>query len=159
MFMENGNVFHRFKSSVQGMFVFMTNGRGWHLPFLLRTAQSSIFNLRTYLLTACVLRKTMFGPCRLCTIQQKAFSLFYNYYKTDKKIIHGKHSRTLISPYISLADPGGGAHPARAPPNGRGPKIFYAQNANFSQIFLRSLRSRLILSILVIEIWPKHATI
>jgi len=24
----------------------------------------------------------------------------------------------------ALADPGGGAHPARAPPNGRGPMIF-----------------------------------
>jgi len=31
-----------------------------------------------------------------------------------------------------LADPGGGAHPARAPPNGRGPMIFYSPNANFS---------------------------
>ena len=35
----------------------------------------------------------------------------------------------------------GGA--ARAPPNGREPMIFfYAQNAIFSQFFLRSLRSR-----------------
>jgi len=25
---------------------------------------------------------------------------------------------------LSLADPGGGAHPARAPPNDRGPMIF-----------------------------------
>ena len=25
---------------------------------------------------------------------------------------------------LTLADPGGGAHPARPPPNGRGPKIF-----------------------------------
>ena len=25
---------------------------------------------------------------------------------------------------LALADPGGGAHPARAPPNGRGPMIF-----------------------------------
>ena len=48
--------------------------------------------------------------------------------------------------YNSLADPVG-AHPARAPPpNGRGPMIFYAQNANFSQFFRRSLRSRFILS-------------
>ena len=31
---------------------------------------------------------------------------------------------------------GGGAHPARAPPNGRGPMIFYVQNANFSKFFL-----------------------
>ena len=31
-----------------------------------------------------------------------------------------------------LADPGG------APPNGRGPMIFYGQNANFSHFFLRS---------------------
>jgi len=28
---------------------------------------------------------------------------------------------------FTLADPGGGAHPARAPPNGRGPMIFYAK--------------------------------
>jgi len=46
-----------------------------------------------------------------------------------------------------LADPGG-AHGA-PPPNGRGPMFFYAQNANFC--------SRLILSIMLIEIWQKHA--
>ena len=34
---------------------------------------------------------------------------------------------------ISLADPGGGAPGAPPPPNGRGPMIFYVQNANFSQ--------------------------
>jgi len=34
----------------------------------------------------------------------------------------------------TLADPGG-AHPARAPPNGRGPMIFYAQNAIFLSFF------------------------
>jgi len=51
----------------------------------------------------------------------------------------------------SLADPGG-AHPARAPPNGREPMIFYAPNANFSHFFRRSLRSRFILSIFLIEI-------
>ena len=45
----------------------------------------------------------------------------------------------------------GGAHPA-PPPNVRGPMFFYSQNANFSQYFLRSL---LILSIILIEIWPK----
>ena len=40
----------------------------------------------------------------------------------------------------ALADPGG-AHPARAPPNGRGPMIFYAPNAIFSHFFLaRSAR-------------------
>ena len=50
-----------------------------------------------------------------------------------------------------LADPGG-APGARPPPNGRGPMIFYAQNAIFSHFFLRS---RLILSIILIEIWPK----
>jgi len=37
----------------------------------------------------------------------------------------------IMSPF-PLADPGGGAHPARAPPNGRGPMILYAQNAIFS---------------------------
>ena len=41
----------------------------------------------------------------------------------------------LTSSGKSLADPGGGAHPARAPPNGRGPMIFDAQNAKFSQFF------------------------
>ena len=39
-----------------------------------------------------------------------------------------------LEPY-ALADPGGGAHPARAPPNGRGPMIFNAQNAIFSHSF------------------------
>jgi len=35
-----------------------------------------------------------------------------------------------------LADPGwGGGHTARAPLNGRGPMIFYAQNAIFPQYF------------------------
>ena len=34
----------------------------------------------------------------------------------------------------SLADPGG-AYLARAPPNGRGPMIFYAQNTKFSPFF------------------------
>ena len=34
----------------------------------------------------------------------------------------------------SLADPGGGAHPARAPPNGRR-IFFYAQNAIFLIFF------------------------
>ena len=42
------------------------------------------------------------------------------------------------------------------PPNGRGLMILYAQNAIFSLFFRRSLRSRLILSIILIEIWPKH---
>jgi len=52
----------------------------------------------------------------------------------------------------TLADPG---WRTRRPPNGRGPMIFYAQYANFSQFFLRSLRSRIILSILLIVIWSK----
>ena len=34
-----------------------------------------------------------------------------------------------------LADPGGGAHPARAPPNGRGPMIFCAKKRYFFSIF------------------------
>jgi len=54
---------------------------------------------------------------------------------------------------VSLADPGGGAHPARAPPpNGRGPMIFYAQNPKFYQFFRRSLRSRLNLCLILIDI-------
>ena len=36
-----------------------------------------------------------------------------------------------------------------APPNGRGPMIFYAQNAILSQYFHRSLRSRFILNIIL----------
>jgi len=34
---------------------------------------------------------------------------------------------------LTLADPGGA--PGARPPNGRGPMIFYAQNAEFSQFF------------------------
>ena len=53
---------------------------------------------------------------------------------------------------------GGGAHPARAPPNDRGPMIFFMpKTLFFSQVFRRSLRSRLSLSLILIEIWPKHA--
>jgi len=51
--------------------------------------------------------------------------------------------KTSVSP---LADPGG-AHPAHAPPNGRGLMIFYAKNRYFSHFFLRS---RLILSIILL---------
>jgi len=54
--------------------------------------------------------------------------------------------------YITSGSRGGGRTP-----NGRGPMIFYVQNANFSQFVLRSLRSSFILSIILIEIWPKHA--
>jgi len=58
----------------------------------------------------------------------------------------------LMTMMMTLADPGGGAPGARPPPNGRGPMIFYAQNANFSHFFRRSLRSRFILSLILIEI-------
>ena len=54
----------------------------------------------------------------------------------------------------TLADPGGGAHPARAPPNGRGPMIFLCPKRYFFSFFPRS---RFILSVILIEIWPKHA--
>jgi len=47
-------------------------------------------------------------------------------------------SKPLYQTPYALADPEGGAPGAR-PPNGRGTMIFYAQNANFSQFFLRSL--------------------
>jgi len=53
--------------------------------------------------------------------------------------------------HVPLADPGRGE--PGAPPNGRGPMIFYDRNANFSQFRLRSL---LILNIISIEIWQKH---
>jgi len=45
---------------------------------------------------------------------------------------HGTITDILI--FESLADPGGGT-PGAPPPNGRGPTIFYAQNANFLNIF------------------------
>jgi len=61
--------------------------------------------------------------------------------------------------FHALADPGGGAHPARAPPNGRGPMIFYAQNAEFSQFFSSLATLAIYLSIILIEIWTKHAKI
>jgi len=61
---------------------------------------------------------------------------------TDKSIIYliwktidlttSKVICSIVSNYLAQADPGGGAHLARAPPNGRGPMIFYALNANFS---------------------------
>jgi len=38
--------------------------------------------------------------------------------------------------YILTTSGSRGAHPARATPNGRGPMIVYAQNANFSHFFL-----------------------
>ena len=60
--------------------------------------------------------------------------------KSDKAIVRKSSDTTY-----ALADPGGG---------GADPWFFYAQNANFSQFFFRS---RLILSIILIEIWPKHA--
>jgi len=47
--------------------------------------------------------------------------------------------------FISLADPGADLWLVLCP------------KRYFSQIFIRSPRSRLILSILLIEIWPKHA--
>ena len=67
--------------------------------------------------------------------------------------------RGYVSKLFTSGSRGGGRTRRAPPPNGRGPKIFYAQNANFSQFFLRSLRSRLILSIILIEIWQKHAKI
>ena len=48
----------------------------------------------------------------------------------------------------------GGAHPARAPLTAADLWFFYAQNAKFSQFFLRS---RLILGLILLEIWQKNA--
>ena len=62
-------------------------------------------------------------------------------------------SKTLVA----LADPGGVAPGARPPLTAADLWFFYAQNANFSQFFRRSLPSRLIFSLILIEIWPKHA--
>ena len=56
----------------------------------------------------------------------------------------------------SLADPGG-AHPARAPLNGRGPMIFLCPKRQFFSFFPRSLRSQFTLSLILIDIWPNHA--
>ena len=52
-----------------------------------------------------------------------------------------------------LTDPGG-ERTRRAPPNG----FIMPNSASFSQKFLQSLRSQLILSIILIEIWPKTRT-
>jgi len=51
----------------------------------------------------------------------------------------------------TLADPGG-----RTPLTAADLWFVYAQNANFSYVFLRSLRSRFILSIIIIDVWSKH---
>jgi len=51
----------------------------------------------------------------------------------------------------TIADPEGGGAPA--PPNGRGPMIFYAQNAKFSQFFFARYARDYFLSIILIEIW------
>ena len=56
---------------------------------------------------------------------------------------------------FALADPGGGAPGARPPLTAADLCFFMPQNANFSQNFLRSLRLRFILCIMLIEIWPK----
>ena len=79
-------------------------------------------------------------------------SLSWKYSYTEFKL-WGRHEL-----FKSLADPGG-AHPARAPPNGRGPMIFLCPKRYFFSIFFRSLRSRYILSLILIEIGPKHAVI
>jgi len=75
------------------------------------------------------------------------------YFGTIRRPKHSQHQQPGSE--TSLADPGGGAQPEPSlPPNGR--MIFYAQNANFSQIYLRSIRSRLILGIILIKTWPIH---
>jgi len=57
----------------------------------------------------------------------------------------------------ALVDPGGGgARPARAPPNGRGPMIFFCPKRYFFSIFPRSLRLRIVLSLILIEMWSKR---
>jgi len=85
---------------------------------------------------------------------------------TNNVIIDIKHVLTFefylnLCSYIMYSTSGsrGGAPGAPPPPNGRVPMIFYAQNAKFSQIFFRSLRSRSIISIILIEIGPKQAKI
>ena len=67
-------------------------------------------------------------------------------------------STAKIMQHISSLADLGGAHPALAPPpiTAADLRFVYAQNANFSQFFLCS---RLILSIILIEIWPNHTKI
>ena len=94
--------------------------------------------------------------CTLCKINM----FYFNRPLFTPDLIDNEFQRLICARYknwlISLADPGGGrTRRAPPPPNGRGPMIYYAQNANFSQFFLRSPRLRIILSILLIEIWPK----
>ena len=62
---------------------------------------------------------------------------------------------------LSLADPGGGAHPVRAPPpsnpNGRGPMILMPKTLLFLIFFVARFARDSFLCIILIEIWPKHA--
>jgi len=93
---------------------------------------------------------------RKTVVKQYKIVFVYKYtYNTNQHRHVQLETETIAVEHLSTpADPGGRTRRAR-PPNGRGPMIFYAQNANFSQFFRRSLRSRLILSIIIIEIWPK----
>ena len=75
-------------------------------------------------------------------------------FNADYSLYHDSLSTHI---YNSLADPGG-APGARPPPNGRGPMIFYAPNANVSQFFSSLASLAITLSIILIEIWSKHAT-
>ena len=54
---------------------------------------------------------------------------------------------------VALGDPGGGFAPGARPPNSRGPMIFFMpETLNCLNIFY-------ILSLILIEIWSKHAKI
>ena len=61
---------------------------------------------------------------------------------TQLRLLKTVNTKSIL---LSLAGPGGGVGaPGAPPPNGRGPMIFYAQNAFFSQLFSSLF-------------WPKHA--
>jgi len=87
--------------------------------------------------------------CNVLSIRSHTLNIFEHVqnnilasaYNNVHRRMSAYEERTRRMPSVPLtyvcaqADPGG-AHPARAPPpNSRGPMIFYAQNAIFSQFF------------------------
>ena len=89
--------------------------------------------------------------------------LFYTYYINNYNSCHRNSIRFQIKVKINMdrrRSSGTRQRPSTSGsrgggPNGRGPMIFLMPKTRFFSIFLRS---RLILSIILIEIKPKHAT-
>ena len=94
------------------------------------------------------------------SIRLKYISLFIIFVFSLIKIIPGLLQRTVLCPMLQMYSTSGsrGERTRRdPPPNGRGPMICVCPKRYFSHLFLCSLRSRLILTIILIEIWPQHA--